>query len=227
MAGCRQRGARRPWLAGILLAVSTSIKPFAAPTVGLLGVAGFKSGRRAWWQTSLIAVGLGALFNLPSPWLLNMTDAAPSPLTEIRSTSLHRIGALWGLHLDPLIWLALAGAFLACLAWKEAHRAGRIYALCVLGILAMPVVWNHTLLVLLPWVGASWAVASCLETGPWLRRSSLWVLLVGLSIVFFESGAVDRLASGLQGLLLSIPFFGAGFLTWLWWTKKTETELES
>lgn len=211
--------SRRPVWAGICLALSVSVKPFAAPAIWVLFWAGSRSRRLDWLSASSVALLVGGMMNLASPWVWRMHEAAPSPLTDVRSTSLARMGALLGLDLDPLVWLALGLAALGLGAWRWSHVPAAVQMLGLLGVLTMPVVWNHTLVVLLPMVASAGVLA-------WTRRRAelarwfepVGVGLAGLSLLLFESGAVDRLAAGPQLALLSPPFLAAIGL-FLYWVR--------
>ena len=205
---------KRPFVAGLLLALSVSIKPYAAPAVLVLAVAGWRNRGKAWLGSSLTALALGFSFSLPSPWLGDMLRAAPSHLVEIRSASLYRIGLLAGVDLSRFIWLGLALAVLAAFAWRWAERPLIVRALCLFGVLAMPVVWNHTLVLLFPVVAAAWVMAARRrETAP-RERWIPWI--AGLCVWGFESGSVDLLPRLPQAVLLSVPWIvGFGLLAYL------------
>ena len=199
----------RPWSAGMLLASSALVKPFAVPAITVLAVAGLAARRRAWLIASGLAGGLVLALSLPSPFFRDMLTALPSPLTEARATSIRRLLKLVGYELPAL---ALTLTLIGCLciaAWIHCRRGVVIRMLAMLGVLAMPVVWNHSLVLLTPIVCGALALA-------WQRRRKSWAepilaLLGGFAVLAFESGALDLLPPAF-GFVLLLPPLAAPIL---------------
>ena len=202
----------RPVVAGLFLAMSALIKPFALPAVAVLAVAGWVAEHRPWLWASVTAGVVGLSLNLPSPYLFEMLSASPSALTDIRAGSIDRILKLLGFEVSPLAVLVATTGVACSLAWVlgrrfldgvrrgESRHPLDIHLLCLLGILAMPVLWSHSLVIFLPVICGTLALS-------WARRATArehlpWVWLGAAAIIFSESGAVDLLWAPVQVLLL-------------------------
>ncbi len=198
---------RRPVVAGCLLACSVLIKPFAVPAVAVLGVGGWVARHRPWLKTSISAGVASLVLNAPSPYLFEMPAARPSSLTDIRAVSIGRILQTLGVECSPLWILVLfTGAICSVAWWRLRRRQDRrldLVLLCLLGMLGMPVIWSHSLIIFVPMLCGASALA-------WSRRSEdrgalPWVVLGAAAIIFSESGALDLLPALAQAVLLLPP----------------------
>lgn len=149
-------GRRRPWWGSMLVGASLVLKPTAL--VGAL----FVTGRRVLTRTAarrphaVEAIGWIATASLlVAPWWQDLAGLAPRmlqpPEFSTRNLSLRR--ALGGLGFDlPAGWIAIA-VLIGALAVTRAGPFGRlerIHATAVLSLLALPVVWSYSFLLVVP-----------------------------------------------------------------------------
>jgi len=157
-------GPRRPWRGSTLVGASLVLKPTAL--IGALYVTGrwavSRSGSR---PRAVEATGWIAMASLlAAPWWQELAELAPRmlqpPQFSVRNLSLRRVLGGIGLEL-PAGWIAIA-VLIGGLALVPAGRFGRlarVHAPAVLSLLALPVVWPYSFLLVMPLqveAGARW-----------------------------------------------------------------------
>ncbi len=207
----------RPVGAGFLLGGSTAIKPLAPLAIlALLTHRPQPATRRqlvAGGAAALVAAFLLAL----NPSYLTTSSDAVHRLPFIRSISLNRILTLVGLELSPLVIASIVGLAVVIVARYRPMR--RPTMLCFGGlaaVLAVPIIWSHTLLLTLPLqvLALSRArqrrlAATTEETrspggGVWLRYEWLFVILAVAALQLTQgAGAVDDQAMWFQLVVLT------------------------
>lgn len=141
----------KPVLSGLALAASVAIKPLAPlPIVALLMHRPVPPTQRN-WVAGGIAGGLASLLLIAHPDYLSTTAGAVGRLPFIRSISLNRILVLLNLEVSPVVLAGIVGLFVVLVA--RLIPMTRQELLCfggIVGILAVPIIWSHTLLLTLP-----------------------------------------------------------------------------
>lgn len=140
-----------PVLAGALLGGSTAIKPLAP--LAILALVSHRPVPVS--RKQLIAGVLGALLALVflsmNPAYLATSAGTVHRLPFIRSISLNRILVLFGLTPSPVVIAAILGVLIVLVA--RLFPMPRRTLLCYGGlaaVLAVPIIWSHTLLLTLP-----------------------------------------------------------------------------
>ncbi len=149
---------RVPILAGILLGFSLSFKPMALIAFFLLLAHRPTYHQRNHWITSGIAAATSAILLSIAPlWFLNSLSHPNVKATVIDwstsliNVSLYRILVCFGVKLPPLIFLA--AILLTGLIYVRRRSLNQIQltsVACSMCLLGLPVVWRHTLLIVLP-----------------------------------------------------------------------------
>jgi hypothetical protein len=206
--------SRRPLVAGLLLGSSVALKPVAPMAVGCLLFARREGHPRRRWLAAaaaiLVAAGLVLLFpHLDELLALTDTDRVAATI------SLHRFPKLFGFEVNAL-WIS-APLALAALAVVARHLLGRARFLCfavTASVAVTPLVWSHTLVVLLPLevlalaVAADrWAILREKPPGSSLLPHWLEPALVALAVAAIQLSAGAG-SIGDQSVLLQL--FGAG-----------------
>ncbi len=205
---------RRPFVAGLLLGSSVALKPIAPLAVGCLLLARHEAKPRQRWLAAVAAMLVAAGLILPFPHLdelLALTDTDRVAAT----ISLHRFPKLFGFELNAL-WIS-APLALAAVALVARLRLGRARFLCfavTASIAVTPLVWSHTLVLLLPLEVLALAVAAdrwaavrarptdASHAPPWLEPV---LVVLAVAAIQLSAGAGSI---GDQGVLLQL--FGAG-----------------
>lgn len=141
---------RRPVVAGTLLGASVALKPIAPLAVGCLLLRRRRDERVERRLAALLAMVVAAALILSFPYLAELLALLKTGRVA-NSISLHRFPALFGLELNAL-WVS-APLALAALAVVLRGGLGEARFLClalVASIAATPLVWSHTLAILLP-----------------------------------------------------------------------------
>lgn len=204
----------RPLVAGLLLGGSVALKPVAPMAVGCLLFARWEDHARRRWLAAVTAMLVAAALVLLFPHLdelLALTDTERVAAT----ISLHRFPKLFGFELNAL-WVS-APLALAAAALVARRRLGRARFLCfalTASIAVTPLVWSHTLVVLLPlevlalavaadrWVLLRRAPTASRTIPPWLEPVGVVLAVVAIQL---SAGAGSI---GDQSVLLQL--FGAG-----------------
>jgi len=206
-----------PLMSGILLGTSTAIKPLAPLAIlALLAHRPVPSSRK-----HLLAAGIGGVLALAllslNPGYLATTSAAVDRLPFIRSISLNRILVLLGFDVSPIVIAAALGLLIVLVARR--FPMNRQTILCFGGlaaVLAVPIIWSHTLLLVLPLqvlaltrAKSKWQADST-KTGLWRGYESLFVILAVAALQLTEgAGAVDDQAVGFQLIVLTGAYLAA------------------
>lgn len=144
----------RPGLAGTSLGFSLVLKPMAvlAPACLLLHRCADPRETRAARLAGAAAISAAALLLVPGArFLPGMFGNLGGNPTAVRVTSLHRVLHGLGVELPALALAAAIAALLAGLLLRAHLKPPQLLALAVAGsLLALPVVWPHTLLLALP-----------------------------------------------------------------------------
>lgn len=217
-----------PVTSGLLLGGSTAIKPLAPLAIlALMTHRPLPASRK-----SLIAGAVGTVLMmvilLSSPGYLATSSQAIDRLPFIRSFSLNRILSLMGLETSPLAIAVLLSVLVLLVA--RAKSMSRRTLLCfggVAAVVAVPIIWSHTLLLTLP------LQVEALDRAASRRRYSIpssagsiesagaiWrryeVIFVVLAVAVLQStsglGAVDDQGPVFQLAVLTIAYLSAPFL---------------
>lgn len=205
---------RRPLAAGLLLGASVALKPVAPMAVACLPCARREGHARQRVVAAAAAALVAAGLVLPFPHL-DALLALTATERVAASISLHRFPKLFGFEIDAL-WIS-APLALAALALVAGRRFGRARLACfaiTASIVVTPLVWSHTLVVLLPLEVLALAVAADRWAGlrrrppesallpPWLEPV---LVVLAVAAIQLSAGAGSI---GDQHLVLQL--FGAG-----------------
>ena len=178
-----------PVSAGVLLGGSTAIKPLAPLAIlALVAHRPVPSTRR-----QLLAGGVGgvlasAILSMNLGYLSTLSSAI-GRLPSIRSISLHRILGLLGLEASPVVIAAILGLLIVLVVRR--YPMTRRAMLCfggVAAVLAVPIIWSHTLLLTLPVQVLALTRARSrrqgllLKTSLWRRYESTFVILAVIAL---------------------------------------------
>ncbi|MCZ6727000.1 MAG: glycosyltransferase 87 family protein [Acidobacteria bacterium] len=205
---------RRPLLAGLLLGVSIVLKPIAPLAVGCLFLRPARAGGRRQMVAGAVAAVVVAVLILIFPYRDGFFDLLSTDRVS-RTVSLHRFPKLLGFDIS-ILWVSLPIA-LAAAALVLRGGLGRSRFLCLAltaSVASTPVVWSHTLLLLLP----VQALALAVVLDRWRTRRAddahrlpRWVepalVLLAVAGLQFASGAggIDDQGLLLQAVGTAIP----------------------
>lgn len=194
-------GRGRPLLGAVLLGISLAFKPIAL--AGALYLAarwllGARDGRsRAGAAVEALAwMPVTALCLLPwageLPALLHRM-AAP-PLFSPRNLSLRRVGDGFGLDLPAAaIALAVLGLALLLARRRPVDEIDRVHTAPVVALLALPVVWAHGFLFVLPLQVAAahrwWERRGCRHEPSWRTVAERWGIPLALGLMQASANA--------------------------------------
>jgi hypothetical protein len=149
---------RAPVSSGILLGIGIALKPIALVALVLLAAHRPAGGGRKHWTAALAAcITVAALWSLSPAWILSAAGqpsvkAAEADWAEgVLNVSLFRILACFGLKISP--FLLLAGVAFASSLYIRTRLLNSTQLLCVAcaaSLLSLPIVWQHTLLIITP-----------------------------------------------------------------------------
>ncbi len=207
--------SRRPLAAGLLLGGSVALKPIAPMAVGCLLFAHREAHERKLRRAAIAAIVVAAALVLADPHLDELLALTADTERVAASITLHRFPQLFGFEINAL-WISVPLALLAiALAARGGLGRARFLCFAVTASLAVtPLVWSHTLVVLLPLevlalaVAADrWATLKKRAPGssplpPWLEPV---LVVLAVASIQLSSGAGSI---GDQNLVLQ--FFGAG-----------------
>ncbi len=207
----------RPALAGVLLGASIAAKPVApvAALVLLLQRVPTAPDIPRWAHriAGTVALALAGVLLLLPPYLeefLSLTSKMP-PFT--RNVSLYWMLSLFGVKVPMLVLFAIVAAL--AVVWTRRRRRGPWELLLIAiptALLAVPLVWSHTLILTLPiqvaaveraWRSLRGATGADL---PPKRLEAVLVLGAVLAIQLSEGvGGIDNQAFWLQSLVILLP----------------------
>lgn len=144
----------RSWLSGILLGLSMATKPVApgALIVFALCRPARREDRYSYLKASLIAGAILVFSIVSMPYLHDFLGLrAGKPLFR-ENVAWHRIFWTLGLRIDALAWAILAFAAIAALSFfgRNLTRLQLLGFTSAATLVAIPLVWSHTLLITLP-----------------------------------------------------------------------------
>ena len=206
-----------PVLSGVLLGGSTAIKPLAPLAIlALVSHRPVPSSRRQ-LLAGFIGGTLGLAFLSMNPGYLATSSGAVDRLPFIRSISLNRVLVLLGFDVSPVLIAAILGVLIVLVArWFPMPRRTVLCFGGLAAVLAVPIIWSHTLLLTLPLqvLALTRAVARrreiLAETNLWRRYESTFVILAVAALQLTEgAGAVDDQAVGFQLVVLSGAYLAA------------------
>ena len=226
---------RRPLLSGLGLGATIAAKPIAPlALVSLLfhrppslakrgdgavqGPAG-KPNRGSQQHRLAGAVGIATAALMLIPGLSRLAEMSAQPIHYLaynRSYSLHRLLNLLGLEIRP-VWLMLAGAVLVALL-LQLRTLSRTQLLCTAtaaSVFVTPMIWTHTLILLLPLqaVALAWALQRRRRLGQRGLYELIFVILASLALQLATgAGAVDDRGRLVQLIVLSVPYLAPLFL---------------
>ncbi|MFQ5349719.1 MAG: glycosyltransferase 87 family protein [Thermoanaerobaculia bacterium] len=207
--------SRRSIAAGLLLGGSVALKPIAPMAVGCLLFAHRETRERHLRWAAVVAIIVAAALILPDPHLDELLALTADTERVAASITLHRFPQLFGFEPNAL-WISVPLALVA-VALIATRRLGRARLLCLAvtaSVAVTPLVWSHTLVVLLPLEVLALAVAAkrwaALRQRPsGVSRLPSWLepVLVVLAVASIQlsSGAGSI---GDQNVVLQL--FGAG-----------------
>ncbi len=206
----------RPALAGVLMGASIAAKPVAPVAALVLFFQRAPSSIRrpgAHRIAGMSALALaGALLLLP-PHLeefLSLTSRMP-PFT--RNVSLYWMLSLFGFQVPILVLFALVAAVAVLFTRRRERSPWELLVIAIpTSLLAVPLVWSHTLILTLPLQVAAadraWRALRGAGAAQRPRRQLETVLVLGaiLAIQLSEGvGGIDDRASWIQGLVILLP----------------------
>lgn len=215
----------QPWPAGILLGSSSAIKPLAPLAILALLFHRPVPATRRHLFAGVAAAAVAAMILLSDPEYLGTSAQAMDRLPFIRSFSLNRILLLMNLEVSPVVVAAGLGA-LICLVARLCPM-DRKTLICYGGlaaVLAVPIIWSHTLLLTLPLqvLALTRAVSrhrqrqdrATGENEDWRttcrRYELIFVILAVVALQFTEGlGAIDDQAVLFQIVILSGAYLAA------------------
>ena len=205
---------RRPLWAGVSFAAAMLVKPVAAIALGLLAlhrpkVEGFGKAVRvgpqllaAAWAALLLAAALAA-----APFLRDFFSLSAGIPVAARSASLQRLLYCFGITV-PALALTVGVAVFALLLLRRRPRSPlELYLFAgIAGLLATPLVWSHTLLLVLPLQSAALALAyrRYREGGRALELLAVGTLALALQLSN-GLGGIETWPLPLQGLFVALP----------------------
>lgn len=210
-------GERRPVVGGLLVGTSLALKPTALGgalylTARWLGAT--RAGRRrpaealAWIAAATLAL---------LPWLDRLPALAgrmlQPPLFSSRNLSLRRAAVGLGLDLPtPLLFVVVLAGALWLARRRPVDADDRIHAAPVVALLALPVAWSHSFLLVLPlqvaaaslWFRRSAARAG--RTGP-AALIERWCVPLALAAIqgSFAAGIELDVPGAIQTLVVLVP----------------------
>ncbi|MGD2127556.1 MAG: hypothetical protein PVG99_15870, partial [Desulfobacteraceae bacterium] len=149
---------RIPLVAGIMLGFSLALKPIAI--IGFVLLALHRPSlpqRKQWFASGIAVITLAILLSIAPQWLLsglsdpNVKATASDWARDYINVSLCRVLAFFGIKLSPYVPMAII-LFIGIL-YVRRRSLNEIQILCVActaSLLALPIVWRHTLLLALP-----------------------------------------------------------------------------
>lgn len=211
--------SKNPLLAGTSLALAMLVKPIAPIAVVLLGL--HRPPDAPLSRRALLAAGMAGTLLVAalafSPFLQDFLALSGGVPAAGRSASLHHLLHCFGIDLSALA-LLLTVLLAATLLLRHQPRApAELYAIAaVAGLLATPIVWNHTLLLTLPLQTSALALA-------WQRCGSIRrpeMMLVATAVLAIQLsnglGGIETWPLPIQGLFVALPCFAPlGLLLYL------------
>ena len=206
-----------PITSGVLLGTSTAIKPLAP--LAILALVSHRPVPESRQQILAGCLGgtLALAFLSSDLGYLTTKSAAVGRLPFIRSISLNRILVLLGIELSPVLIAAILGLLVALTArlWPMNRRT----MLCfggVAAVLAVPIIWSHTLLLTLPLQVLALSLAMTRKREhPTLhpaQRKYEWIFVV-LAVAALQltegAGAIDDRALAFQLVILTGAYLAA------------------
>lgn len=212
----------RPWLTGPALGVALAIKPLAP--LAPLAFLGFQRGsdrKKSLLMGWLSTVTLAGLLLVGLRYFPGMVANAAGS-TNPYNFSLQHILGLVGLRVRPIFLLLVVGGIgLSWIYSRSACRRDFLVAVVVLSLLAAPILWTHSLLILFPvqLMAAERIVrfvrARAGRDGD--RTAFLWHSLAVLALVsttMGTEGGVIAVPNLLRAIVLSIPLLSCLYLGW-------------
>jgi len=214
-----------PVVSGVLLGGSTAIKPLAPLAILALTAHRPVPDSRKHIVAGVSGGVLALAFLSMNPAYLATTSAAVDRLPFIRSISLNRILILLGLETSPVV-IALILGFLIVVVARSCPMP-RQTMLCfggVAAVLAVPIIWSHTLLLTLPVqvlaltratsrrreVSAPHQEATEDKSNLWRRYELAFVLLAVAALQLTGgAGAVDDQSLAFQLIVLTGAYLAA------------------
>jgi len=207
----------RAILGGTSFALALLVKPVAPIAIVLLALHRRAEGAIGPWPQVLcgaVAFGLFSAAMLPSPYLREFAGLSGGVPAAGRSASLHHLLHCFGIELSAIVLLLCVAACSLALLRRRTRSAAELYGFAaVAGLFATPLVWSHTLLLVLPLEGAALAFA-------WLRYrtsrqiSELVAVMTAILAIQLSNGlgGIEGWPLPVQGLFVALPCFAPLFL---------------
>jgi hypothetical protein len=203
-----------------------SIKPIAPIAILVLLV--HRPLRGGYRQIVAGLIGSVAMFVslFPLDAFRQMLSQNIASLSLNRSFSLHRLLGLVGLDVHPLVVMSMVALIAVIIA--RLRPFDEVDLLCLsltAAILAVPLIWTHTLLLTMPVQVLALLRAverrRLFRTAPGLEaqaggigRYELWMVVIAVAAIQLGegSGSVDRMSAWIQVIALGVPFVAPAVL---------------
>lgn len=204
---------RRPLAAGAAYAFALLIKPVAAIGIALLALQRPPAEDARGYRPQLVAAATAAAWLLAAllaaPHLSGFFGLSQGIPAASRSASLHHLLYCFGLDLPALLLLPATLLPALHLLRRHPRRGFELYLFSsIAGLLATPLVWSHTLLLVLPLQSAALALARERHA---VRKDWKEPLLVAAAVLAIQLsnglGGVETWPLPLQGLFVLLPCF--------------------
>ncbi len=204
---------RRPFLSGAAFAAAQLVKPIAAIGMALIALQwpAARAGRtrRPQWIAALTALVLLAAALAAAPHLADFLKLAQGVPDAGRSASLHHLLHCFGIDIAAVWLLPLAAAGALALLRRRPQDGPGLYAIAAIaGLFATPVVWSHTLLLVLPLEAAALSEAWSRRRQAQGRVALVAVAAAVLAIQLSNGlGGIEKWPLAVQGLFVALPCF--------------------
>ncbi|MCB1037601.1 MAG: hypothetical protein KDD47_27465, partial [Acidobacteria bacterium] len=190
----------RPGLAGVLLGVSSVVKPITP--VGIVVLGAHRAESSGWRHRIASATGLlvaGGL-SLATPYLWDYLSAehATQEWPLRRAVSLYRFVELLGVSVHPAVLVLAVGLVFAWIGWRHPRSPRQVVVLGLTAMaLATPALWSHSLLIVAPL-----AVMSLVKAGERYRdrrsRAAVYELVV-IALIVLALQLSNGIGGGAEG----------------------------
>ncbi len=212
---------RYPALAGLAIASSLALKPIAAAALPLLVLTPPEDRARRHRIAGLVGGMATAVIWLAFPYFSELLGQELERIGRLRTWSVRRLIEVLGVdigHLGIFVGSTLL-AILIC--WRfpriRATRAGWLAFASASCVLTTPLIWGHTLVLFFPVL----VMAATVTINRWRSgriaqpawAEPTFVALGCANLLYFNPGAIDRLAVPIEAFFLLSPVTAVALLT--------------